>query len=528
MAGLPNRVVIEESFPRPGDLAGVGYYSPEVASGNMLWQEADAREVDLEMDLHEATHTSLPTREPPLADVDTELLLEALEDRSLDLEDFELLRAPRAGSRVAAARPVENPVREKAGEAPIAFNGVLGTVSSRRATGGVSRIPVWVPRGRPLGNEGGVPPGPENVPADGSDGGSTGSARLRRRGAVVNGLWAELVGELATDGPLTVFGRLWKSPPDTATRWFSGLFGNRAKLRSVRRVRVGETTGNDIMRAINRGDDPDHKDFPRLQHDWRADVYIPSSGEVLRVSLRLLARLLPVMAFRERNTETLRMLSARATQHASGLKMSHESLSWTIHGTCMLAMMVSRAEASALRAANGITAERIVAHTETLSTGLLSQPSPMVRGYNFVATWLSRFARVYLLLVQAYLVLVLLSPLLVAVGTWALEELREFPGFISPRLEALVRWLVDLLAKHFYPPFVKPGPLNPELPDPVDWYSFIRELLVTLYHDLSSHLTSLGILGIWVVSRWHFVVALTLVGLGWTVRPTEKLHLKAA
>jgi len=228
-----------------------------------------------------------------------------------------------------------------------------------------------------------------NAPSsDGSGSGSVGSGRLRPRGRDINDAWRVLVGELAADRSGMVLGVVGQTSAANLSDWFKGVYGDSAKLRAVRRVRVGQP-GDDNNFVVNDWIQDPKGPKPELDYDFVAEVAVSGGADVLRVSLRLLARLVVFMTARPRTSGALLMLRAKAAQYAKEISMSPEQLSWVIHGSVALAMVVGVAEKSMLGALQGVGLE-IVDWSERFASGTLStwQRPRWVEWWWWLSIWL--------------------------------------------------------------------------------------------------------------------------------------------
>jgi len=187
--------------------------------------------------------------------------------------------------------------------------------------------------------------------------------RLRPRGAIANratdAFWRYLVGDRHRDGR-QLMGAVGMSSARYITDWFKDLFWGRAKLVAIRRVRVHQDADNDP--GLEDGDS---------KWDYIGVVEVGGARDKLRVSLRLLARLLCFMAFRPRDTTTLPLLRSRAAQMAKEFGLSPEQLSWVIHGTVICASMANNREVVSLRALEGSRGDEVVSWSDKTSTGVL-------------------------------------------------------------------------------------------------------------------------------------------------------------
>lgn len=214
-----------------------------------------------------------------------------------------------------------------------------------------------------------VPPEPEPVVEPFGEGpdGPDGGARLRPRGQVLNEaadyFWRYLVGDRDRDLPVQLMGVVDQTSARHMTDWFRDLFWGRAKLVAIRRVRVHEDAEQGTP-GLEEGD---------WKYDYTALVSVGGARDKLRVSLRLLARMVNFMAFRPRDTTTLAYLRSRAAQMAKEFGLSPEQLSWVIHGTVVCATMANNREVVSLRALEGQHGDEVVDWSARTSAGVLRE-----------------------------------------------------------------------------------------------------------------------------------------------------------
>jgi len=207
-------------------------------------------------------------------------------------------------------------------------------------------------------------------PSNGSGSGRSRPGRLRPRGRDINDAWRVLVGELAADRSGMVYGVVGQTSAENLSDWFKGIYGDLAKLRTVRRVRVGRP-GDDMGYVIGDWEMEPKGPKPELDYDFVAEVSVRGGADVLRVSLRLLARLVVFIAARPRTSGALLMLRAKAAQYAKEISMSPEQLSWVIHGSVALAMVVCSAEKAMFGALQGVSQD-MVDWSERFASGTVS------------------------------------------------------------------------------------------------------------------------------------------------------------
>jgi len=108
-----------------------------------------------------------------------------------------------------------------------------------------------------------------------------------------------------------------------------------------------------------------------MDYDFIAKVTVGEWADVLRVSIRLLARLVGFMAFRPRDKGSLLLLRAKAAQYSKEIEMSPEQLAWVIHGSVALAFLSCGDEARAINAMDNSVGESVVYWSERLRAGVL-------------------------------------------------------------------------------------------------------------------------------------------------------------
>jgi len=214
--------------------------------------------------------------------------------------------------------------------------------------------------------------------------GTSEGSRLRRRGIATNEAWRALVGELPEDLCLGVGAMVDRTSCNSIGRWFNGVFRGQLKVEALYRVRVGEPGDTVLWRQRAWDANPTDDPRPRLDHDWVAMVSVRGGTEVLRVSVRILARLVNYVYGLPRDTATLRSLRARAAQYSKELNMSPESLSWVIGGSCTAAFLVNRTEWLGLSAMGGAVGEDTIRWSERVATGVVRDGGFRYRMYQLV------------------------------------------------------------------------------------------------------------------------------------------------
>lgn len=226
-----------------------------------------------------------------------------------------------------------------------------------------------------------LPPGPLPEGDAAEQGG-----RLRPRGRVLNeaadDFWGYLVGERDRDRPGQILGVVGQPSARLMTDWFKDLFWGRAKLVAIRRVRVHDPR-DDIVYDRQVGDFVANWDEPH-SYDYFATVRVGGASDVIRVSLRLLARMVCFMAFRPRDTTSLQLLRSRAAQMAKDLGLSPEQLAWVLHGTITCAVMTNNREVVSLRVLEGRRGDEVVDWSVKTSTGLLREGGAHYWGHIFL------------------------------------------------------------------------------------------------------------------------------------------------
>jgi hypothetical protein len=202
-------------------------------------------------------------------------------------------------------------------------------------------------------------------------GGTVPSFRLRRRGRETNELFRMLVGDLATLNDTSGLVD-WTSPFALGT-WFRSVFGDEARLRAVMRVGARGAGWANYDEPRDDVGDPNPIDPARGSGgiDWLATVTLRGSTEPLQISIRLVSRLINWMAYRPRDRGTLLALRARSVGYAKELEMPAERLTWVIHGSLVVAFILSDVESRTYRLLGQRSGERVVPWSQRVLEGVL-------------------------------------------------------------------------------------------------------------------------------------------------------------